>query len=95
MTTLTANEIIAMKACLNYKKRECQLEDNFSNAGAAEFREELGWSKHQVAGLISSLEKKGMGYIDSDECALFWLSDEGVNAIFDVIDQEKAQQLAS
>ena len=30
---LTANEITAMKMCLNYDDREAQHADNFSNAG--------------------------------------------------------------
>ena len=86
--TLTANEIVALKACLNYDNRESQLSDNYSNAGAAEFRAELKWNKNQVAALIGSLEDKGMGSMDGDD-DIFWLSELGVNTIFDLIETEK------
>ena len=89
--TLTENEIVALKACLNYDDRETQKIDNYSNAGAEEFRAELNWSNHQVAGLISSLEAKGMGDMDEQD-DIFWLSDLGIDTIFDIIDSEKESE---
>lgn len=86
--TLTENEIIALKACLNYKTREEQLEDNFSNGGLEEFMEVLEWNKKQAAALIGSLEEKGMGYSDENQGNgnIFWLSELGVNTIFNIIE---------
>jgi hypothetical protein len=97
MTNLTQNEITALKSCLNYDDREGQLSDNFSNGGPDEFKKALGWNDQQVGGLITSLQEKGLGDIDdrSGELAwgeklphIFWLSDKGVNAIFDIIEAE-------
>ncbi|WP_019024065.1 MULTISPECIES: hypothetical protein [unclassified Thioalkalivibrio] len=85
MTNLTENEIKALESCLNYEDRETQLSDNYSNGDPAVFRKVLGWDKHQVAGLISSLEQKGMGFHDEED-GIFWLSVAGVHAIFDVLE---------
>lgn len=92
MTNLTANEITAMKACLNYSTRAEQLSDNYSNGGHAEFKAALGWNDNQVAALIGSLEAKGMGDGDDNEGNghIFWLSEKGVNAIFDLIEKGEA-----
>jgi hypothetical protein len=85
MTNLTANEIAALKVCINYDNRADQHSDNFSNA---EFKAELGWNDKQVAALIGSLEAKGMGYGDDNEGNghIFWLSDLGVDTIFDILE---------
>jgi hypothetical protein len=85
---LTDNEIIALKVCLNYDNRACQLSDNFSNGGQDEFKAALGWNDRQVSALIGSLESKGLGYGDDNEGNghIFWLSDLGVNTIFDIIE---------
>ena len=85
---LTTNEAQALEICLNYDTRESQLEDNFSNGGSEEFQAALGWSKHQVAGLISSLEQKGLGWGDDNDGNghIFWLSELGVNTIFNIIE---------
>lgn len=93
---LTENEITALKACLNYSDRESQLSDNMSNGGTAEFKAELGWNSQQVGGLISSLIEKGLGYPDEDgvngnDVDIFWLTEKGVNAIFDVIEADGAE----
>ncbi len=90
MSNLTQNEITALKTCLNYETREGQLNDNFSNGGQEEFKEALGWSDKQVAALIGSLEEKDMGYGDHNEGNghIFWLSELGVNTIFDIIEAE-------
>ena len=85
-TKLTPNEIIAMELTLNYNDRESQQGDNYSVAGVKEIRAELGWSGKQVGGLISSLEQKGMAVMDDEGYDLLWLTDEGVNAIFDIIE---------
>lgn len=90
MTTLTTLEIAAMKICLNYKDRANQLDDNYSNGGLREFMSSLKLNRHAAAALIGSLETKGMGWSDDNEGNgnIFWLSPEGVNAIFDIIDAE-------
>lgn len=94
--SLTKNEIIALRTCLNYDDREAQLSDNFSNGGHKEFKKALGWDDKQVSALIGSLEAKGMGDGDDNEGNghIFWLSEKGVNAIFDVIDSENAKAVA-
>jgi hypothetical protein len=92
----------AVKACLNADTREGQFNDNYSNGSASEFKKVLGWNDHQVAGLISSLEQKGIGYMDNEDAAdrrtvygsgantnaIFWLSDDGINAYFDQLETE-------
>ena len=92
-TTLTANEITALKVCLNYDNREDQLSDNFSNGGHTEFKQALGWNNKQVSALIGSLEGKGLGDGDDNDGNghIFWLSDLGVNTIFDIIDAERRE----
>jgi hypothetical protein len=89
--SLTENEVKALEVCLNYGDREAQLCDNFSNGGHKEFKAALGWNNKQVSALIGSLESKGMGYGDDNDGNghIFWLSEEGVNAIFDIIEARK------
>jgi hypothetical protein len=86
--TLTANELAALKVCLNYDTRAEQHSDNYSNGGHAEFKDALNWNDKQVAALIGSLEAKGLGYGDDNEGNghIFWLSDLGVDTIFDIIE---------
>ena len=96
MITLTNNEITALKVCLNYDERSSQLDDNFSNGGPEEFMEALNWNAQQVGGLISSMVEKGVGWLDRREGELampgeklehiFWLTDDGVDAIFDILE---------
>ena len=97
--TFTVNEIAAMKVCLNYDTRAMQLEDNFSNGGVGDLANALGWNMHQIGGLIASLEKKGVVWIDDRQgdwpnCLtkyhIVWLTEKGVNAIFDIIEKETA-----
>jgi hypothetical protein len=101
---LTENEIVAMKQCLNSSSREGQLGDNYSNGGTQEFMDALkntkgeGWNAQQVGGLMSSLEQKGMGFADEEgvngaAVDIFWLTEKGVNAIFDVIDAEEDEEV--
>jgi len=85
---LTDNEITALKTCLNYDNLQEQLADNFTNGDRDEFMAALNWNRHQVDGLIGSLEKKGLGMYDEDD-DLFWLTEHGVYTIFAVIDQEQ------
>lgn len=93
MDKLTANEITALKCCLRYDNRKHQLEDSFSEVGEHDFAIALGWTSKQVAGLLSSLYQKGMGYGVYNDAGYhtFYISEEGVNAIFDIIeaDQQK------
>ena len=108
MTNLTQNEIAALKVCLNYEDRATQLDDNFSNGGPVQIANALGWNMHQVGGLITNLEKKGVAWLDdrADDMAtkgkgigtkhcdvemhIVWLTEKGVNAIFDIIEGEAA-----
>lgn len=90
-TELTEMEIAFMELALNYSDRETQLSDNYSNAGIAEGMEAFDWNAQQMGGLVSSLEKKGMGYMDSEgvngqPVDIFWLTEKGVNTIFDIIE---------
>lgn len=57
---LTDNEIRAIKTTLNYHNRECELNDNATFLDEKRIAEVLGWNKHQVAGLFSSMQKKGL-----------------------------------
>ena len=93
-TSITENEFQALYTCLNcFSSREDQKNDNFSNGGMAEFMSVLGWNSRQVAGLISSMEQKGFGEMevsnergDYQKHDIFWLSDHGIDTIFDVIE---------
>lgn len=92
--TLTDNEIQFMKLTLNYDTREAQHSDNYSNAGISEGMKALKWTASQMKGLMTSLTKKGMGCIDyrgvhGISYNIFWLSDEGIDTIFDIIEAEK------
>lgn len=92
MTTLTNNEIKALKLCLNYDDREAQLSDNYSNAGVDEFAANLfNGNKQAAGGLITSLNSKGLGDHD-DEDGIFWLSEKGVHTICDIIEKEAAPE---
>jgi hypothetical protein len=89
-TQLTQNEVTALRICLNYDRRDEQLSDNYSNGGTEEFMAALNWNAQQVGGLMTSLTEKGLGYHDEEE-DVFWLTEAGVNAIFDIIEQGEAQ----
>lgn len=91
--SITENEFQALQTCLLYSDREDQKDDNMSEGGMAEFMSVLGWSSRQVAGLISSMEQKGFGEMevtnergDYQKHDIFWLSDHGIDAVFDVIE---------
>jgi len=57
---LTDNEVKAIKTALNYHNREQDLDDNATWLDEKRIAQELGWNKHQVAGLFSSMQKKGL-----------------------------------
>ena len=87
---ITELEYAAMKLCLNYNDRETQLDDNYSNGGHGEFMDELGLNRQAAAALCGSLEKKGLGCNDDNEGLghILWLTDKGVNAIFDHLEKD-------
>jgi hypothetical protein len=81
--TLTQNEAAFIAMTLNYDKLECQLSDNYSNAGAKEAARFLfNGSKKAAGGLISSLIQKGIGYVDEDYGDTLWLTELGVYVAF-------------
>lgn len=87
---ITEAEFVAMYECLNYSKRENQLEDNYSNGSLEVFMDALGWGKNAVAALIGSLEKKGLVESenergDGENCV--WLTEKGVNLVFDELEK--------
>lgn len=87
--TLTSHEAAILEASLNYDNRQCQHEDNYSVCGLEEARDATGLNSHGVAGVLGSLEKKGLAtYVEDDD--LVWLSQKGVDAIFDVIESRAA-----
>lgn len=91
MKSITDNEAKVLEVCLNYCTREGQLQDNCSAAGFKDFMKILGWNEKQVGGIVTSLQSKGMGYLETDEeCfqsghfyKIFHLSEKGINTIFD------------
>ena len=91
--SITENEFKALQTCLLHFDREDQKDENISEGGMAEFMSVLGWNSRQVAGLISSMEQKGFGEMehhntrgDNMKHDIFWLSDHGIDAVFDVIE---------
>lgn len=80
---LTKNELEAIYMTLNYVSLADQEDDNFSNAGMREFIKLMG-GKHNAAGLVGSLEKKGIGSMD-DEGDTFWLNDNMLPKIFNAL----------
>ena len=104
MTQLTANEIKAMKMCINWNSdRECQRGDNHSDATPHTIAKEFGWNMQQVGGLLSSLEQKRMVWVDdrsgeadpvvrnNPKFHVVYLTDEfGIDAIFDIIEAEQS-----
>ena len=87
--TLTTREAAMLDAALNYETREDQHSDNYSNLCLSDYYAICG-GQHEAAGVIGSLTKKGLAYM---ECAdayapdpIIWLTDEGVDAIFDHIE---------
>jgi len=83
---LTEKEKAFLKICLNYDNLETQISDNFSNGGideAMDLFEGSSASRRKAAGgLLTSLQKKGMGelWTDNDQ---FQLSHRGIRAAFE------------
>lgn len=99
MTNFTQNEIAALKMCMNYDDRESQHGDNHSDATPVTIAEALGWNMNQAGGLISSLSSKGVIWVDDREgepwhkdvsMHVVYLTEIGVDAIFDIVEAEKA-----
>jgi len=88
---ITEKETAAMLVCLNYDTRAAQLTDNYSNGSIDDFMQELGWTQQQAAAVIGSLMAKGLATSDNDgvngnKFNTVWLTERGVNAIFDIIE---------
>ena len=82
-TTLTTLEAELLSKSLNYDDRDNQLQDNYTNADLSDAYNICG-GKHQAAGVIGSLCKKGLiADPAGDEDSMIWLTVNGVNAIFD------------
>tara|TARA_R110002020_G_scaffold375900_1_gene587084 strand:- start:123 stop:428 length:306 start_codon:yes stop_codon:yes gene_type:complete len=86
---LTENEIKVLNHCLNYDDdREAQLSDNWSDISPSDIMKDFKWSKEKVGGVISSLEKKELAWSEPESNkygyvpATLWLTDNGVNAIY-------------
>lgn len=82
--TLTLMEAQLLELALNYNERETQLSDNYTNASVQDAHYIAG-GKHEGAGLIGSLVKKGFVVEPDprDEDDGLWLTEAGVHAIFD------------
>lgn len=80
--SLTNLEADILVACLNYDNIESQLSDNHSNCDLRDAHKICG-GKHQAAGVIGSLCKKGLIYDPlQDENKMIYMTEEGVKAIF-------------
>lgn len=86
MSELTNNEIKVLELSLNYDDREGQLGDNYSNFDVEAAKSELNFNAQQVGGVVSSLVTKGLMFVDDEDSKMVWHTDEGVNAIFDIIE---------
>ncbi len=81
-TTLTTLEAELLSKCLNYDTREDQLNDNYTNADLSDAYNICG-GKHEAAGVIGSLIKKGLICdLDADDGSMIWPTEDGINAIF-------------
>ena len=90
---LTHKELLVLGAHLNEFKEGCggetlddMLDDNYSWATAKNFQERTGLSKHQVAGLISSLLEKDAIIKDDSDSNLFTLNINWFEARFELSD---------
>ena len=86
---ITEKESKLLELCFNGEPSRDQHGDNFSEVGPIEIMEILNWTKEQVGGVISSLEKKNLVYSEP-ECnkygyvpATVWLTEEGIDAYCD------------
>jgi uncharacterized protein (DUF2164 family) len=80
--SLTDLEAKILLACLNYDNIEEQLGDNYSNCDLKDAHKICG-GKHQSAGVIGSLCKKGLvGDPMDEENNIIYPTEEGLRAIF-------------
>jgi len=93
-TTLTATEITLIEMALNYKTREDQLSDNYSNLGLVEASKEIGISLTDTIKTLNSTEffsvedrgdVKGRG-ANYPTHAIVYITETAVNAYFDHLD---------
>lgn len=86
MTTLTAMELQALLVCIDPRKSADEMinDPGMVMAGLHEMMEECGWSRHQAAAIIGSLEHKRMGSSDYNDGNghIFWPTDEGYRAAY-------------
>lgn len=82
-TTLTDLEAACLAACLNYDDREAQLSDNFSNGSFDTLPADLDISPQALGGVVASLIKKNLVAYFPEDDDIVWLTEAGVNAIFD------------
>ena len=81
-TNLTILEAALLSKCLNHDNREDQIQDNYTNADLSDAYNICG-GKHEAAGVIGSLSKKGLICdLDADDGSMIWLTEDGVHAIF-------------
>lgn len=99
MTNFTQNEIAALKMCMNYDDRESQHGDNHSDATPVTIAKALNWNMNQAGGLIGSLSSKGVIWVDERvgepehkyvSMHIVYLTEKGVDEIFDIVESEKA-----
>ena len=90
MLKLTTMEMTLVHHTLNYKTdRDSQLSDNFSDATPKDIMEKTGWSRHQVAGVLSSLDEKNIGHVIPEEYNCIYLTEFGINTYFDNLEAMK------
>lgn len=101
--TITENERAMLSLCLNYDSRETQLSDNYSNGIVRHAHELMGSKEAGAGligslvkkGLVLDPAEHGtdpndafMGYKPwPPEENIVWLTDVGVNVIFDIIER--------
>ena len=80
--SLTKLEVDILSACLNYDNIQSQLSDNYSNCDLKDAHK-ICSGKHEAAGVIGSLCKKGLIYDPmQEENKIIFMTEEGVKSIF-------------
>ena len=86
MTELTKMELQALMVCIdkNATVNEMIADSGMVMAGLPEMMEECGWTRHQAAAVIGSLQEKGMGCSDGNmgNGHIFWPSEAGYRAAY-------------
>jgi len=86
---ITEKESKLMELCFNGEPSRHQHGDNFSEVGPFDIMEILCWTKEQVGGVISSLEKKKLVWSEPESNkygyvpATVHLTEEGIDAYCD------------